>query len=266
MKVTAQSVSDGQAVSAGSGPLVRIEGLRKSFGDHEVLKGISLEVARGEVLALVGPSGSGKSTLLRCINFLETPQAGLMNVAGIDIDCSKPVDSRSKRELRSHLGMVFQYFYLFPHMSVLDNIVLPQRRVMKRSTEEAEQVAFDLLQKVGLRDKANARPSRCSGGQQQRIAIARALALNPDVMLFDEPTSALDPEVGLEVLAVMSDLAKSGMTMIVVTHEMRFAESVSDRTIFMADGHIIEEGPSAQVIRSPQAERAKQFFSAVNDR
>lgn len=266
MTVIAQSAGAGLAAPATNGPLVKIEGLRKSFGDHEVLKGLSLEVAPGEVLALVGPSGSGKSTLLRCINFLETPQAGLMNVAGVDIDCSKPVDNRRKRQLRGHLGMVFQHFYLFPHMSVIENIVLPQRRVLKRSAEEAEQVAFDLLQKVGLRDKANAAPSRCSGGQQQRIAIARALAMNPDVMLFDEPTSALDPEVGLEVLAVMTDLAKSGMTMIVVTHEMRFAESVSDRTIFMADGHIVEEGPSAQVIRNPQAERARQFFSAVNDR
>lgn len=189
-----------------------------------------------------------------------------MNVAGVEIDCSKPVDGSRKRALRAHLGMVFQHFYLFPHMSVLQNIVLPQRRVLKRSAEEAEQIALDLLQKVGLRDKAHAAPSRCSGGQQQRIAIARALAMNPDVMLFDEPTSALDPEVGLEVLAVMTDLAKSGMTMIVVTHEMRFAESVSDRTIFMSDGHIVEEGPSTDVIRNPRSERARQFFSAVNDR
>jgi polar amino acid transport system ATP-binding protein len=247
-------------------PLVRIDHLRKSFGSHEVLKDISLEVARGEVLALVGPSGSGKSTLLRCINFLENPNAGSLRVADVEIDCSKQIDTRRTRELRGHLGMVFQHFNLFPHMTVLENISLPQQRVLKRSAAEADDVALDLLQKVGLKEKAKTYPSRCSGGQQQRIAIARALAMNPDVMLFDEPTSALDPELGLEVLAVMTDLARSGMTMIVVTHEMGFAEKVSNRTMFMADGHIVEQGPSAQVIRSPVTERARKFFSAVNDR
>lgn len=264
--MTVIQMESASAAGVSQPPLVKIEKLRKSFGQLDVLKGISVEVPRGEVLALVGPSGSGKSTLLRCINYLETPQSGNLRVADVDIDCSKPVDAGKIRALRGHLGMVFQHFNLFPHMSVLQNIVLPQRRVLGRSNEEAEEIALDLLQKVGLRDKASAAPSRCSGGQQQRIAIARALAMSPDVMLFDEPTSALDPEVGLEVLAVMTDLAKSGMTMIVVTHEMRFAERVSKRTIFMADGHIVEEGPSEEVIRNPKSERARQFFSAVNDR
>lgn len=247
-------------------PVVKIEGFKKSFGSNVVLKDISLTVNQGEVVALVGPSGSGKSTLLRCVNLLETPDKGQLTIGQHSIDCSAPIQRTQKRNIRSQLGMVFQSFNLFPHMSVLDNIVLPQQRVLGRSRDEAETIAADLLYKVGLKNKAGASPSSCSGGQQQRIAIARALAMSPDVMLFDEPTSALDPELGLEVLAVMSDLAKSGMTMIVVTHEMGFAEDVSDRTIFMADGHIVEQGISSEVIRNPQADRAKRFFSAVNNR
>lgn len=248
------------------GPLVRLSGLRKSFGTHTIFDGISLDVDRGEVVAIVGPSGSGKSTLLRCINLLEQPERGRLDVGTVSIDCAKPVPRHQRQALRRKLGMVFQSFNLFPHMSVLENIALPQRRALGRSRGEAEATALDLLDKVGLRSKAGASPSRCSGGQQQRIAIARALAMNPDVMLFDEPTSALDPELGLEVLAVMTELARSGMTMIVVTHEMGFAESVSKRTIFMADGQIVEQGRSTDVIRSPKAERAKRFFSAVNNR
>jgi polar amino acid transport system ATP-binding protein len=248
------------------GPLVRVAGLRKSFGHQTVFDGISLDIAKGEVLAIVGPSGSGTSTLLRCINLLEEPDQGVISVGPVSVDCARPVGRGARRALRQQLGMVFQSFNLFPHMSVLDNITLPQRRALGRSKNEAESIALDLLEKVGLRDKASASPSRCSGGQQQRIAIARALALSPEVMLFDEPTSALDPELGLEVLSVMTDLAKTGMTMIVVTHEMGFAESVSDRTIFMAEGKIVEQGPSTQVIRNPQAERAQRFFSAVNNR
>lgn len=248
------------------GALVKIEGLSKSFDDNVVLKNISLEVARGEVLALVGPSGSGKSTLLRCINLLEIPDQGILTVGKECIDFSQPYTRLQRKNIRNQLGMVFQSFNLFPHMSVLENITLPQCRVLNRKKQEAEQIAIDLLDKVGLKGKESARPSNCSGGQQQRIAIARALAMNPDVMLFDEPTSALDPELGIEVLSVMTDLAKSGMTMIVVTHEMRFAEDVSDRTIFMADGNIVEQGPSSEVIRNPKAVRAQQFFSAVNHR
>ncbi|MEE2952941.1 MAG: amino acid ABC transporter ATP-binding protein [Pseudomonadota bacterium] len=238
--------------------------LCKWFGEHEVLRDISLDVDSGEVLAIVGPSGSGKSTLLRCINLLEEPSAGSLNVGELTVEFDHPVKRRERKALRQQLGMVFQSFNLFPHMTVLENICLPQRRVLGRKRDEAEAVAKDLLEKVGLTDKAAAFPSNCSGGQQQRIAIARALALDPRVMLFDEPTSALDPELGLEVLSVMSSLAQSGMTMIVVTHEMSFAEKVSDRTLFMAEGKIVEAGPSADVIRRPQSERARRFFRAVN--
>nr|WP_318011655.1 amino acid ABC transporter ATP-binding protein [Mesorhizobium sp. CO1-1-8] len=238
----------------------------KSYGQHAVLKNIDLEVHAGDVLAIVGPSGSGKSTLLRCINYLEPPDAGLVSVNGLALNGGVAPERQQLFTLRRSLGMVFQSFNLFPHLSVLRNVSLPQERVLKRSRADANRISMQLLERVGLADKAQQFPVRCSGGQQQRIAIARALALDPKVMLFDEPTSALDPELGLEVLSVMRQLAESGMTMIVVTHEMGFAENVSDHAMIMADGQVIEYGPSRDVIRSPTSERAKRFLRAVNER
>jgi polar amino acid transport system ATP-binding protein len=217
-------------------------------------------------VAIIGPSGSGKSTLLRCINQLEPPSAGRVMLAGVTIEAGVPPARKELVQLRRAVGMVFQSFNLFPHLTVLRNICLAQERTMGRSRAEAEQVAMQLLKRVGLADKAGQYPARCSGGQQQRIAIARALALEPQLMLFDEPTSALDPELGLEVLAVMRELAEGGMTMIVVTHEMHFAESVSNRVLVMADGKVVEEGPSDSVMRNPQSERARRFLAAVKDR
>ncbi|WP_171060907.1 amino acid ABC transporter ATP-binding protein [Poseidonocella sp. HB161398] len=246
--------------------MIEVSGLVKDFGAHRVLDGIDLSVQRGEVIAMIGPSGSGKSTCLRCLNLLEAPSAGLLRVGDVTIDASRPVTRRQRLGFRRPLGMVFQSFNLFPHMTVLRNVSLAQERVLKRSRREADEISRQLLDRVGLGAKADQHPSRCSGGQQQRIAIARALALDPEVMLFDEPTSALDPELGLEVLNVMQELAAGGMTMIVVTHEMHFAESVSDRVLIMADGRIIEQGPSAEVMRNPQTERAQRFLSAVMNR
>jgi polar amino acid transport system ATP-binding protein len=247
-------------------PLLRLNAIHKSFGGFEALRGIDLTVDTGEVVAIIGPSGSGKSTLLRCINQLEPPTSGRVMLAGVAIEAGHEPSPQQLTKLRRSVGMVFQSFNLFPHLNVLRNVSLAQERVMGRTREEADIVSMQLLTRVGLADKANQYPTRCSGGQQQRIAIARALALEPQLMLFDEPTSALDPELGLEVLAVMRELAENGMTMIVVTHEMHFAESVSDRVIVMADGCIIEQGPSAQVMRNPQTERAQRFLHAVNDR
>lgn len=249
-----------------SGTVLRLEGVSKRFGDITVLKSIDFQLKSGEVVALIGPSGSGKSTLLRCINQLEPPTAGTVTIGDLSIDASVGATRAQLAGLNRKLGMVFQSFNLFPHMTVLENVSLAQRRVLKRSREEADERSMQLLQRVGLANKAGLYPSRCSGGQQQRIAISRALALDPQIMLFDEPTSALDPEVGLEVLAVMRELADEGMTMMVVTHEMRFAENVSNRVIVMADGEIIEQGESAQVMRSPQHPRVQQFLSAVRDR
>lgn len=245
---------------------LRIENVGKRFGDIRVLKAIDFELKCGEVVALIGPSGSGKSTLLRCINQLEPPTEGRISIGDISIDASVGASKSQMAYLNSKLGMVFQSFNLFPHMTVLENVSLAQRRVLKRGRDEADARSMQLLQRVGLASKANLYPSRCSGGQQQRIAISRALALDPEIMLFDEPTSALDPEVGLEVLAVMRELAQEGMTMMVVTHEMRFAESVSDRVLVMADGEIIEQGESARVMQSPSHPRVQQFLSAVRDR
>ncbi len=246
--------------------LIRLNGLSKHYGKLTVLDGIDLEVKAGEVLAIIGPSGSGKSTLLRCINYLEPPDGGTITVGDIVIDAGNPIGRAALSGLRRRVGMVFQSFNLFPHMSVLRNISLPQERVLGRSRKEADARSMQLLSRVGLADKAEQFPIRCSGGQQQRIAIARALALDPEVMLFDEPTSALDPELGLEVLAVMRELANSGMTMIVVTHEMGFAENVSDTVMIMADGNIVEKGPSKEIMRDPQHERTKRFLRAVHDR
>jgi polar amino acid transport system ATP-binding protein len=253
-------------VSAAEAPAVRLQHLSKSYGAHLVLSDISVSIQPGEVLAIIGPSGSGKSTLLRCINFLEPPDRGRVTVGDVTLDAAAGTRNGDVVRLRRNLGMVFQSFNLFPHMSVLRNVSLAQERVLRRSRREADEVSMRLLARVGLNDKAQQYPARCSGGQQQRIAIARALALDPKVMLFDEPTSSLDPELGYEVLAVMRELAESGMTMIVVTHEMGFAENVSDHTMIMADGVAVEYGPSRDVMRNPRSERARRFLRAVNDR
>ncbi len=260
-----EMVATGARVRLG-GPLLQLDAVHKRFGTHDVLLDIDLTLHSGEVMAIIGPSGSGKSTLLRCINQLEPPTSGRVTLAGVTIEAGRPPSRRDLLQLRRAVGMVFQSFNLFPHLTVLRNVCLAQERTMGRSRQEAEAVAMKLLRRVGLEDKAQQYPSRCSGGQQQRIAIARALALEPQLMLFDEPTSALDPELGLEVLAVMRELAEGGMTMIVVTHEMHFAESVSNRVVVMADGRIIEEGPSETVMRNPQNARALRFLNAVKDR
>ena len=239
--------------------VVNITNLNKSFGDNHVLRGIDLQVQRGEVVCIIGPSGSGKSTLLRCVNMLETPTAGTVVVLGCDltdIDCD--ID-----EARAHIGMVFQQFNLFPHMTALENVCVAQRKVLKRSADEAATIAHGLLARVGLVEKDNAYPAQLSGGQQQRVAIARALAMNPDVILFDEATSALDPELVGEVLQVMQSLAQEGMTMLVVTHEMGFAKGVADRVVFMDGGVIVEQGPPSQVISAPVEERTRAFLSSV---
>lgn len=245
---------------------VTISHLSKSFGSNLVLDDISMTVAPGSVTALIGPSGSGKSTLLRCVNLLEQPDLGTIAVGSTTIEAGTKVTDRTLLALRRQVGMVFQSFNLFPHMTVLRNVAYPQEKILGRSRAEAEERALTLLERVGLRDKAQQHPGRCSGGQQQRIAIVRALALNPRAMLFDEPTSALDPEVGVEVLAVMRELADSGMTMIVVTHEMQFARDVSDHLVVMADGHIIEEGDPRAIMAAPSEERTRRFLSAVLER
>ena len=247
-------------------PLLRLEGVHKRYATFEAVAGVDLDVKAGEVVSIIGPSGSGKSTLLRCINQLEPPTSGRVTVGDLTLEAGREPTRRELMQLRRSVGMVFQSFNLFPHLTVLRNVSLAQERVMGRSRQQAEEVSRQLLARVGLADKAEQYPNRCSGGQQQRIAIARALALGPQLMLFDEPTSALDPELGLEVHAVIRELAKAGMTMIVVTHEMHFAESVSERVIVMADGRIVEEGPAGQVMRNPQSERAKRFLRAVADR
>ncbi|MER5673710.1 amino acid ABC transporter ATP-binding protein [Pseudonocardia alni] len=246
--------------------MVSLSHVAKRYGDHVVLEDVSLDVAPGEVVAMIGPSGAGKSTLLRCVNLLETPDSGTVSIDGRTVDTSGGISAKDSMQLRRTAGMVFQSFNLFPHLTVLRNIAIAQERVLGRSRAEAEERSRELLERVHLAGKEDTYPTRCSGGQQQRIAIARALAMEPKVMLFDEPTSALDPEVGLEVLAVMRELADGGMTMIVVTHEISFARDVSDRVVVMADGGIIEQGPAAQVIGSPEHERARRFLRAVTDR
>ncbi|GAB3700030.1 amino acid ABC transporter ATP-binding protein [Mariniluteicoccus flavus] len=249
-----------------SPPAIVLESVAKSFGDNEVLADVSMSVREGEVCAMIGPSGAGKSTLLRCINLLERPDHGLITVEGHTIDADKKFSPAALAKLRREVGMVFQHFNLFPHLSVLRNVSLPQQRVLGRSKSEADARSMSLLERVGLADKASQYPGRCSGGQQQRIAIARALALDPKVMLFDEPTSALDPEYGLEVLGVMRELAAEGMTMVVVTHEMQFARDVSDHLVVMANGRIIEEGDPREIFAAPAHERTKKFLSAVLER
>ncbi|GAA0583788.1 amino acid ABC transporter ATP-binding protein [Streptomyces crystallinus] len=240
---------------------IEIRGLRKSFGDNEVLRGIDLEVARGEVVCVIGPSGSGKSTLLRCVNLLEEPSAGQVFVGGTEVtDLDVDIDA-----VRRRIGMVFQQFNLFPHITVTENLVLPQRRVLRRDKVKAAAVARENLDRVGLAEKADAYPAQLSGGQQQRVAIARALAMGPEVMLFDEPTSALDPELVGDVLAVMRVLAGEGMTMMVVTHEMSFAREVADRVVFMDGGVIVEQGPAEQVVGAPREERTRNFLNRILD-
>ncbi|MCJ0580537.1 amino acid ABC transporter ATP-binding protein [Enterococcus cecorum] len=239
--------------------MIKVEHLSKKFGENEVLKDINYEIKQGEVVVIIGPSGSGKSTFLRCMNLLETPTSGQILFEGQDI--TDPKNDIFK--MREKMGMVFQNFNLFPNMSVLDNITLSPVKVKKENKQAAETYAKELLQTVGLPDKANAYPQSLSGGQQQRIAIARALAMKPDVMLFDEPTSALDPEMVGEVLGVMQRLAKEGMTMVIVTHEMGFAKEVGDKIVFMDGGYIVEEGTPEEVFGNPQHNRTKDFLSKV---
>jgi len=238
--------------------MITLKNLHKSFGDITVLNGIDLEVAEKEVVVIIGPSGSGKSTLLRCINHLEQPTEGTVEVDGILLDSEANINA-----VRAEVGMVFQRFNLFPHMTVLDNITLAPMKVRGVSKEEAEKTANELLKRVGLGDRGGAYPSQLSGGQQQRVAIARALAMHPKVMLFDEPTSALDPEMVKEVLNVMKKLAEEGMTMVVVTHEMGFAREVGDRVLFIDDGRILVEGTPEEIFDNPKEERLKSFLSEV---
>jgi glutamine transport system ATP-binding protein len=238
---------------------VSVVNLKKSFGNNEVLKGIDLEVAEGEVVCIIGPSGSGKSTLLRCLNKLEDISGGTVIVDGKDITDS----ATDINKVREDIGMVFQHFNLFPHLSVLDNIILAPVQLKKQNKEEARAKALELLDTVGLSEKADAFPSSLSGGQKQRVAIARALAMNPDIMLFDEPTSALDPEMVGDVLEVMKKLAKQGMTMIVVTHEMGFAREVGHRVIFMDGGYIVEQGTPEEVFKNPKNPRTQDFLNKV---
>ncbi|MFS0869175.1 amino acid ABC transporter ATP-binding protein [Paenibacillus xylanilyticus] len=238
---------------------IKVEGLKKSFGSNQVLKGIDMTVTEGEVVCVIGPSGSGKSTFLRCINQLEEITAGRVIVD--DQDLNDPKTNINKA--RENIGMVFQHFNLFPHFSVLKNIMFAPRELGKLNEQQARETALRLLDRVGLSDKADSYPNKLSGGQKQRVAIARALAMNPDVMLFDEPTSALDPEMVGEVLGVMKDLASEGMTMMIVTHEMGFAREVADRVIFMDGGYIVEQGTPAEIFGNPKHERTISFLEKV---
>ncbi len=240
-----------------SEPILEVKHLSKTFGKHEVLKDIDFSVEKGEVISIIGASGSGKSTLLRCINLLETPSSGEVLYHGENIEKLKGGESA----YRSHVGMVFQSFNLFNNMTALKNCMVGQIKVLKRSKAEAKETALKYLEKVGMAPYINAKPSQLSGGQKQRVAIARALAMNPEVLLFDEPTSALDPQMVGEVLDVMRNLAKEGLTMIVVTHEMAFAKDVSSRVVFMADGVICEEGTPADIFENPKTEKTKEFLS-----
>jgi polar amino acid transport system ATP-binding protein len=246
-------------LNQGDNVAIKVENLYKSFGQLQVLQGISVEIPKGEVVAIIGPSGSGKSTFLRCLNLLEVPTSGKIYVEGIEITAPQT----DVRKIRQNIGMVFQHFNLFPHKTVLKNIMYAPMQVKGISEQEAREIGIDLLSKVGLENKADVYPSRLSGGQKQRVAIARALAMKPDMMMFDEPTSALDPEMVKEVLTVMGDLAKSGMTMAIVTHEMGFAREVANRIIFLDGGQLVEDAPPAEFFSSPQCDRAKQFLDKV---
>ncbi len=238
--------------------VISAKNLKKRYGHLEVLKDMSVDVTEGEVLCIIGPSGSGKSTFLRCLNGLEEIQAGSITILGQEL-----VNNKDINKLREEIGMVFQSFNLFPHLTVLENMLLAPLELKKMSKDEATKKALSLLDKVGLEDKKDVYPNTLSGGQKQRVAIARALEMNPKIMLFDEPTSALDPEMVGEVLKVMKDLAQDGMTMVVVTHEMNFARDVSDRVIFMDQGYIVEEGPPEEIFTAPTSERCKEFLDKV---
>ncbi|MFM7407089.1 MAG: amino acid ABC transporter ATP-binding protein [Cuspidothrix sp.] len=238
---------------------IKVEDLYKSFGKLKVLQGISVDIKKGEVVAIIGPSGSGKSTFLRCLNLLEVPTSGKIYIDAVEITAPK-IDVRKARQ---NIGMVFQHFNLFPHKTVLENITYAPMQVREISESQAQEIGMELLSKVGLGNKADVYPSRLSGGQKQRVAIARALAMKPDMMMFDEPTSALDPEMVKEVLAVMGDLAKSGMTMAIVTHEMGFAREVANRILFLDGGKLAEDAPPAGFFSSPKCDRAKQFLDNV---
>ena len=238
--------------------MIKLENVHKSFGKNEVLKGINLHIKQGQVVVIIGPSGSGKSTVLRTMNYLEEPTSGKVIVDGMDLS-----DKNKLNEVRAEVGMVFQNFNLFPHMTVMDNLTLAQTKVRKTSADEAKKIGQALLDRVGLGDKANAYPDSLSGGQKQRVAIARALAMKPKVMLFDEPTSALDPEMVSEVLDVMQSLAEDGMTMVIVTHEMGFAKKVADRVLFVDGGLILEDDTPERVFDSPTNERTKSFLDKI---
>ena len=261
------------SVSAGvdsGGPILRLENVHKRFGDLEVLRGIDLEVKRGEVVCVLGPSGSGKSTLLRCVNLLEPPERGEIFLEGHDI-CKGPGSGTGEQSwqldfVRQRVGMVFQQFNLFPHKTALENVTMAPEKVLGRTTAEARAKATELLRRVGLGDKLDEYPERLSGGQQQRVAIARALAMDPHVMLFDEVTSALDPELVKEVLDAMRELANEGMTMIVVTHELGFAREVADRVVFVDGGTIVEQGRPADILDDPREERTRRFLGLVLER
>ena len=238
--------------------MIELKDVRKSFGKNEVLKGINLQIDKGEVVVIIGPSGSGKSTVLRTMNYLEKPTSGHVIVDGMDLS-----DKNKLNAVRTEVGMVFQNFNLFPHMTVLDNLILAPVNVRKTDKKEAQDIAMKLLERVGLADKAQMYPDSLSGGQKQRVAIARALAMKPKVMLFDEPTSALDPEMVREVLDVMKSLADEGMTMVIVTHEMGFAKEVADRVLFVDGGQILEDGTPVQVFDAPSSDRTKLFLSKI---
>lgn len=238
--------------------LLEVKNLHKKFGELEVIKGVDIEIDKGDILVIIGPSGSGKSTVLRCMNLLEEPTGGDIIFEGKSILNSKTID-----QTREKIGMVFQNFNLFPNKTIMENITLAPIKVKKKTKEEAEKKATELLNRVGLLDKKDAYPAQLSGGQQQRIAIARALAMEPDMMLFDEPTSALDPEMVKEVLDVIKELAEDGMTMAIVTHEMGFAKEVADKVIFIDGGYIVEEGTPEEVFNNPKSERAKDFFAKI---
>ncbi|XVQ13582.1 amino acid ABC transporter ATP-binding protein [Spirillospora sp. CA-255316] len=261
MSGPADAVPGEGAPGGGGGEVVEIRDLHKSFGHHEVLRGIDFHVGAGEVVCVIGPSGSGKSTLLRCVNMLEEPTSGTVRVAGVEItDPDVDIDA-----VRRRIGMVFQSFNLFPHLTALGNVTIAQRKVLRRDRGAADRTAREMLERVGLGDKFGSYPAQLSGGQQQRVAIARALAMGPEVMLFDEPTSALDPELVGDVLGVMRELAEEGMTMLVVTHEMSFAREVADRVVFMDGGIVVEEGPPERVIADPRHGRTRTFLSRVLD-
>jgi polar amino acid transport system ATP-binding protein len=251
------------AVEPASDLLIEARGLCKSFGDLQVLRNIDLDVRRGEVVVIIGPSGSGKSTLLRCLNRLEEPSGGSVRIGGVEIYPAKQRGANLS-QMRRKVGMVFQHFNLFPHMTALQNVMEGPRTVLRMSQPEAERRARDLLAKVGLADKADSKPANLSGGQQQRVAIARALAMNPDAMLFDEVTSALDPELVGEVLTVMRGLADEGMTMVVVTHEMSFARRVADRVVFLDQGTMVEQGAPARIFQRAEHERTRQFLDQLH--